>query len=543
MQAGTDAPEVSVYRRKLILAFVCLCGLMLVQVMSAYWLVQTVQHHEERSRVAHDMLTRYTDVSADKQRLKVWYAQLLLTGIAAPPMRDVLLFRLNTNIQALRQLSATQARLLGDDRAGVARLSNTDTLDVLDKNFSNFQQRVVQAQADRKPADNEHIWTEMLGIFDMAETRDVRVLLTAAIQQQSSLSLQADSDADTVIRRSNLVFAVMMALSFAAALAMAWYLVRHLKQPLDDLLLGTQRMKQGHAADLQPISVPQRSQDEFGQLAQSFNTMALEIYQTRLRDRAENSRLEAAVSERTLQLTNANAQLQAADAHRRQLFADLSHELRTPATAILGEAEIALRGVDKSTADYRLSLTNIASTTRQLSQRVNELLLLAREQSMASDIKLELVSTASVVSEALAQARSLAQGTGVVVDDIRTTPLFENATVTTDAAKLLQILMALYDNAVRYTSAGGVVATQITLSDDALSIEIADTGIGLDQGEAENVFQRSFRGSKARKMRSDGAGLGLAIAKNLADALGISLRLENRVGVGCRVSIRLPRSV
>lgn len=514
---------------------------MLVQALSAYWLVQTAQHHEERSRVAHDMLTRFTDVSADKQRLKVWYAQLLLTGSATPAARDLLLVRLTTNIRALRQLSATQVRLLGNDSPGSSGLGSSDTLDVLEKNFSNFQQRVVQAQTDRKPADNEHIWTEMLGIFDMAQTLDVRVLLAAAIQHQSRLSQQADSDADAVVSRSNLVLVLMIMLSSAVAVAMAWYLVRHLKQPLDDLLLGTQRMKQGLAAELHPISVPQRSQDEFGQLAQSFNTMAREIYQTRLRDRAENSRLEAAVSERTLQLTNANAQLQAADARRRQLFADLSHELRTPATAILGEAEIALRGVDKSSADYRLSLTNIASTTRQLSQRVNELLLLAREQFTAADVKLESVSFASVLQEAIAQARSLAQGTGVAVDDVQTRLLISAGTVTTDATKLLQILMAIYDNAIRYTAAGGVVTTHITVTDEVLNIEISDNGIGLDESEAANVFQRNFRGTKARKMRSDGAGLGLAIAKNLADALHISLDLENRFGAGCCARIRLLR--
>ncbi|NMM05432.1 HAMP domain-containing sensor histidine kinase [Polaromonas sp.] len=530
------------YRRKLVLAFVCLCGLMLVQAATAYWLVRTVQHHELRSRVAHDMLTRYTDVSADKQRLKVWYAQLLLTGNAAPTTRDLLLVRLGTNIQALRKLSAVQTRLLGESRLRLAGVDNTDTLDVLEKNFSNFQQRVVQAQTDRKPADNEHIWTEMLGIFDMAETRDVRVLLTAAINQQSGMSQQADAAADAVVQRSNVVFGIMILLSCAAALAMAWHFVRHLKQPLDDLLLGTQRIKKEQSAGMQPITVPERSRDEFGQLAQSFNTMALEIHQTRLRDRAENSRLEAAVSERTAQLTNANAQLQAAAARRRQLFADLSHELRTPATAILGEAEIALRGIDKPAADYRISLGNIASTTRQLSQRVNELLLLASEQSMAADIKLDFVPFAPILEEALAQTRSLARGSGVVIDEVNASIPFASIIVKIDAAKLLQILMVLYDNAVRYTGIGGVVSTQIETSEDGVDILILDTGIGLDKGEVENVFKRNFRGVQARRMRSDGAGLGLAIAKNLADALGMYISLENRSGSGCRACVRLSRS-
>ena len=534
--------KLNMYRRKLVLAFVCLCGLMLVQAVTAYWLVQTAQHHEQRSRVAHDMLTRYTDVSADKQRLKVWYAQLLLTGNAAPQTRDLLLVRLNANIQALRTLSAVQSQLLGEDRLHMAGIDNTDTLNVLEKNFSNFQQRVVQAQTDRKPADNEHIWTEMLGIFDMAETRDVRVLLAAAIHQQLGLSQQADADADAVVQWSNLIFSAMMVLSCAAALAMAWYFVRQLKQPLEDLLLGTQRIKKEQSAGMHPITVPERSRDEFGQLAQSFNTMALEIHQTRLRDRAENSRLEAAVSERTAQLTKANAQLKAADVRRRQLFADLSHELRTPATAILGEAEIALRGVDKPVADYRLTLENIASTTRQLSQRVNELLLLSREQSIAADISLDSVSFSPILHEALAQARSLAQDSGVAIADIKAAMDLTFVIVKTDAAKLLQILMVLYDNAVRYTGAGGTVTTLIEVSGGKVKVSIFDTGIGLDKAEIENVFQRNFRGTQARKMRSDGAGLGLAIAKNLADALGIHISLENQSVTGCRACVQLSES-
>jgi signal transduction histidine kinase len=114
--------------------------------------------------------------------------------------------------------------------------------------------------------------------------------------------------------------------------------------------------------------------------------------------------------------------------------------------------------------------------------------------------------------------------------------------VTTDAAKLLQILMVLYDNAVRYTGAGGTITTRIDVAGDKIEVSIFDTGIGLDKAEIENVFQRNFRGAKARKMRSDGAGLGLAIAKNLADALGIRLSLENQSASGCHACVQMPGS-
>jgi len=102
--------------------------------------------------------------------------------------------------------------------------------------------------------------------------------------------------------------------------------------------------------------------------------------------------------------------------------------------------------------------------------------------------------------------------------------------------------MVLYDNAVRYTGAGGTVTTRIDVAGDKVKVSIFDTGIGLDKSEVENIFQRNFRGMQARKMRSDGAGLGLAIAKNLADALGIHISLENQPVAGCQACVQMSES-
>ena len=528
------------YRKKLVWAFISLCSLILLQAGTMYWLVQTAQTHEKRSHVAHDMLIRYTDISADKQRLKVWYAQLLLTGQAPEATREQLLVNINANIQALRRLSSQQVEMqqhAGDVANG---LNDMDTLTVLEQNFSNFSQRVVLSLSDRKLENKEQIWHEVLGIFDMANTRDVRLFIAAAIKQHTQLYRQAEEDANAVIRSSNMVRAVMIFLTCAATLLMASYFARTLKQPLDDLLLSTQRLQAGHFDLGQPVVVRQRSSDEFGQLAQSFNAMALEIHNTRLRDKAKNELLEAAVQERTVQLTRANLELQQADIQRRQLFAGLSHELRTPATAILGEAEIALRGQDKPAADYRLSLGNIASTTRQLAQRINELLLLAREQSQATRVDLALVPLLPILQEALGQARSLAQGHALVVNASEHEAAVADLQVKTDALKLLQTLMTLYDNAVRYTPEGGMVQTQVKASATAVEVSITDSGIGLLAAEAADVFKRNFRGTQARLMRSDGAGLGLTLAKTLADELGITLSLQNHAGGGCRATLCIP---
>ena len=533
------------YRKKLVLAFASLFGLMLIQAGVAFWLFQTVQQHEKRSVVAENLLVSYTDLSADKQRLKVWYAQLLLTGDAPAEARDLLLTRIDGHIRSLRTLSELQARLLDQSDTPAPAMDHKQTLDVLQNNFSNFRQRVVQTQAERQAShqtgDKEQIWRDVLAIFDMAGTQDVRVLIAGAIKQQARISQQAEDAAEATIKRSNQVLVAMVALTSAITLVMAWYFASKLKRPIDDLLLGTQRVQSTQFDPAHPISVPQRSQDEFGQLARSFNSMAQEIYNTRLLEKARNEILELAVRERTAELMQANEALQSADGHRRQFFADLSHELRTPTTAILGEAEIALRGKQKSIEDYRFSLNNIASTTRQLSQRISELLLLAREQTLSDHVQLASLPLAPILQEAVAQARSLAQGSEVVVDGILDSSPGGAHAVLTDAAKLHQVLMVLYDNAVRYTPGGGRVSTQVSDLGGAVEVSIVDTGIGLDATEEAEVFKRNFRGVNARKMRSDGAGLGLAIAQTLAEAIGADIGLQRQAGGGCRAVVRLTK--
>lgn len=528
------------YRKKLILAFVALGGLTLIQISVAYWLVQIAQHHQQRSSVAHDMLTRYTDISADKQRLKVWYAQLLLTGEASSESRDTFLTRIDTNILALRDLSALQARLLDDGDLPTLGMNASQTLDLLTLNFSNFRLRVTQTRSGRHSANREQIWTEVLGIFDMAGSRDVRVVLAESIQRQSLVSERASEAADAAIRRSNRVMAFMIVLTVVVTLAMSRYLVQQVKQPIEDLLLGTLRVQAGQFNPEHPVRVPERKPDEFGQLAQSFNAMAQEIHDRRVRDKVRRDLLEAAVQERTAQLTKANDSLQLEARRRRQLFADLSHELRTPATAILGEAEIALRGQDKPAADYLQSLSNIVGTSRQLAQRINELLLLAREQLLADDVRLSDMALAPMLREAVDQARSIARDSGVSVEALEGPMGQADLMTITDPAKLHQVLMVLYDNAVRYTPPGGRVTTHLGMSGGALELSIMDTGIGLKPHERAEVFQRHFRGIQARRMRSDGAGLGLAIAKTLADALGLGLRLDSRAGGGCCAVLTIP---
>ena len=381
---------ITTFKQKLIVAFSGLCALILIQSAVAYVLIQRAQFFEKRSLTAQEILVAYTNIGADKQRLKVWYAELLLTGKASAQVRDALIDRINDNIQKVHLRLPLQVRdtIFGSQGATAqARyLDDTKVLNTIEQNFANFRSKVSQSEFAQADIDKQQVWGEMLSTFDVSGGQDVRVLIANAIDQQLSISAQANGQANTAIELSNTMRLMALLVTIVSAIGMTWYFVKHLTQPIADLMLGTQQIQAATSSSALPVVVPYRSSDEFGSLAVSFNSMAHEIHLRRISDQNQKQQLESAVSERTTQLVKANEVLKLDEIRRRQLFSDLGHELRTPATVILGEAEIALRGSDKSIQDYQLSLSNIATTTRQLTQRINGLLLIARGHFQADEL-------------------------------------------------------------------------------------------------------------------------------------------------------------
>ena len=537
------------FKQKIVIAFSGLCVLVLLQSAAGYALVERAQSFEKSSLTAQKLLVAYTNIGADKQRLKVWYAELLLTGNASAVARDNLIERINLNIQIVRELLPIQRSDITLENAAVLRRDryflSTEVLDIIEVNFANFRNKVTQNDWVRSEIDKKQVWIEMLNTFDVSGSQDVRILIADAIAQQAKISFRATQDADSAIELSKRMRLIMLLISILSTVALATYFVKHLTRPISDLMLGTQRIQSAMTYSTDEVKVPVRSSDEFGALALSFNAMAHEIFSKRNDEETKKLELEAAVAQRTAELVNANEVLHKADMRRRELFSDLSHELRTPATAILGEAEIALRGGEKSSADYRLSLNNIAATTRQLTQRVNSLLMLARGRLLATELNFSKQSVLPIVDAALGQSRALAQDTGVSLIAYKKSTqegTIQNAyVIDTDADKLNQLMMVFYDNAIRYTPAGGCIRTSVVHDEDGLLIRIEDTGIGIAIHERDELFQRHFRGEQARKMRSDGAGLGLSIAKTLAEALNFKIDVANNIGGGCCITLGYTR--
>ncbi|MGD7083985.1 sensor histidine kinase, partial [Ralstonia pseudosolanacearum] len=255
---------------------------------------------------------------------------------------------------------------------------------------------------------------------------------------------------------------------------------------------------------------------------------------------AARRRLEDAVQARTGELRTAHDALQRIDQRRRQLFADLGHELRTPTTAIRGEAEIALRGGDKPAHEYRMALERIVGGAKQLTGRINDLLLIAKAEADQLAMRPQLIDLPSVLHD----AADLADALGAEHDVKIQLDLPQDAdalTLPADPDRLRQAIVIVLDNAVRYSPRGGTVQLCCRIQPDTVRIEVQDHGIGIDADELPMVFERFVRGRRARAHRADGTGIGLSIAQAIVQAHRGHITLQSAPQQGTRVCIELPR--
>ncbi len=224
----------------------------------------------------------------------------------------------------------------------------------------------------------------------------------------------------------------------------------------------------------------------------------------------------------------------AAFARMRGFMADAAHELRTPVAVLRGRADVALRR-SRQVDDYRGALAAIGDEARRLGGIVENLLTIARADAGDWPISRERLFLDDLVLDAAAAARVLGASKGVRVE----VEGLDEAPVVGDAALLRQLLMIPLDNAVKFTPAGGEVRVGVARRDGMVAVEVADTGPGIPPDQLPHVFERFFRGDSARA-RGGGAGLGLSIARWIAEAHDGRIAVTSPAGAGTRVQVILP---
>lgn len=264
--------------------------------------------------------------------------------------------------------------------------------------------------------------------------------------------------------------------------------------------------------------------------------MASELLLRKNEEANQRSRLEHQVKQRTSALEDALSRLRASEGRRRILLADISHELRTPTTAIRGEAEIALRG-QKANEDYRGSLERIGQAASQMGGLIDDLLMMSRGEDETLALNKEPIDVAGPLEEALLSAAALAKQRSVTletdIEDVETI-------VAGDAFRLRQVIAILLDNAIRYSPQNGHIEIKSHMVADSWELIVRDHGIGIEADALPDVFERNFRGTNARLHRPEGAGLGLSIARHLASAHDGTIILSSDKNEGTMAKFRLP---
>lgn len=209
---------------------------------------------------------------------------------------------------------------------------------------------------------------------------------------------------------------------------------------------------------------------------------------------------------------------------KQQLFvSDASHELRTPLSVIQTYSEILLRHPDRTIEQESKHISSILKETKRMSRLVESLLTLAREDSNQTEIDIKSVTLSDILADVVQKMSYLAELKGI---DIQT-EIEDAVQMNGDKERLHQFFVILIDNALKYTQQGGCVCINMKRHGQTVGIEIEDTGIGISAEDLPFIFDRFYRGDRARTRAEHGAGLGLSIAKWIAESHGGKIWAES----------------
>jgi signal transduction histidine kinase len=309
---------------------------------------------------------------------------------------------------------------------------------------------------------------------------------------------------EKLLRETELILWFVLPLLVVLAAAGGYLLARKSLRPVANMTERAAAIGEASLHERLPVGNPR---DELGRLASVFNDLL--------------DRLERAFEE------------------RRRFMEDASHELRTPVAVISGESELALSRADRRPEELRDALTAVRAESRHLRDIVDDLFLLARSEAGARPMQQEELYLRDLVDDCVRAARSLAAAKHIVLtlevgdDDLA---------FTGDEPLLKRLLMNLLDNAVKFTPDAGHIDVRVSSTGTLYVIDVQDSGPGVPVAARGRIFDRFYRASAETPdvARTEGAGLGLAIARWIARAHHGDLTLVNSGAEGSLFRVTLP---
>jgi heavy metal sensor kinase len=341
--------------------------------------------------------------------------------------------------------------------------------------------RIILASIDRGPGGTYHVASLS------RETIEIHV----AVREEG---------VRRVLHNVRVIMFLMAPIMVLIAAVGGWSLARSALSPIDQVIAIAERRTARNLYERMP---EREVDDELGRLIRTLNRTA---------DR----------------MTGAFEQI-------KQFSWNVAHELKTPLTILRGEAELALAASSSSEESQRLSATYLEETVR-LSGVVDDLLTLAQTDAGRVQIERKPVRLDDLVEDLRDDASILAQEKGLKVE------LLENASTTVlgDAARLRRLFRSLIANAVKYTDSGGAIDIRSRRDGGAVKVSIRDTGIGIPKESLPHVFDWFYRADPARSRDRGGSGLGLPLARWIAEAHGGRIEVESADGHGSTFTVTLP---
>src|SRR5215472_13816443 len=314
------------------------------------------------------------------------------------------------------------------------------------------------------------------------------------------VAMPMDDFYDAIDRFKWLVL-LLTPLVLLVATAGGYWLSRRALAPVDQITRATQEINSSNLA--KRLRVP-KSGDELQRLSETLNGML--------------GRLEASFNRIT------------------QFTADASHELRTPLALMRTTTEVSLR-TSQTVSDYREAQQEVLSELEKTSSLVEMLMLLARADAGMETLQRLPVNLAECLREASKDGRILAEA-----KEVRFSAELngEDLVVEGDSHALNRLFLILIDNAVKYTQPGGSVTLALRRRNGSAVAEFRDTGIGVSAEDLPHIFDRFYRADKARSREFGGVGLGLSIARWVAEAHGGSIEVQSTPAAGSVFCVRLP---
>ncbi len=521
------------YQTKLLITAGLLLALSLSAAGLAYWGVAQSHAYLIRSRISHEELDRQLQFSRHSQQLFKAWTDTLLTGMSDRPLGAAYLHKvIESDLSELERLTKHELALVGEDERRVESVE-LDRLNAMKAELQNVLDQLDEVEQLRSRGRPDIAWEKLITLLKGGLDQKLNELIEVAVADETAEVLRIDADAARLLKWLERVNQMHAGIAILATLALVFLLLRRLRAPLAELLSGTRVLAQGNLSHRIAIS----GRDEFADLGTSFNRMAgdLQAHQKALENAHAN--LEAIVAERTEELRQANKSLRKIDETRRGFFADISHELRTPLTIIRGEGEVVLRGKNKRVAEYKTSIGRIVEQAKHLSVLVNDLLFIARQGAGAARLNLRTVDLGELLNKVCDDAKVIGHPKA-----IRVTYNVGSASelVRGDPARLRQLFLILLDNAVRYSKSQGEVKVDMEKAKGEIAVRLADRGIGIAPEELESVFDRFRRGTNVMQHDGEGLGLGLPVAKAIAEAHKGRIEMASRLGEGTTVTVFLP---